>query len=114
MVLANKEAVYLSNMMTELRFGKLVNSAPLFVDNTGALRIAGNGTYSSRTRHIALRFFFLEELIKEGRITIHHVATTKKLTDIRTKSLSKSTHQHPLEIIKKYTKTNEKQTKGRK
>ena len=110
-VLASKEAVYLSNMVTELRFGKLLNSVALFVENAGALHIAGNSTYSSRTRHIALRFFFLNELIKEGRITIHNLVTTKQLTDIRTKFLSTSTHRHLVELIKKYTKTNEEQKK---
>ena len=85
MVLASKGAVYLFNTMTELGFGKLFNSVPLFVDSTDALLITGNSTYSSRTKHIALRFFFLKELIKEGRITIHHVATTKQLADIGTK-----------------------------
>ena len=79
MALVSKEAVYLSNMMTELGFGKRFHSVPFFVDNTGALHIAGNSTYSSRTKHTALRFFFLEELVKEGRITIHHVANTKQL-----------------------------------
>ena len=94
-------------MMTELGFGKLLNSVPLFVDDTGVLHIAGNSTYSSRTRHITLRFFFPIELIKEGRITIHHVATMKQLDDIETKFLGKSTHRYLLELIKTYTKTHE-------
>ena len=92
--------------MTELGFGKLLNSVPLFVDDTGVLHIAGNSTYSSRTRHITLRFFFPIELIKEGRITIHHVATMKQLDDIETKFLGKSTHRYLLELIKTCTKTN--------
>ena len=113
MVFASKEAVYLSNMMTEMRDSENYSTVyPLF-DNTSDLHIAGNSTYSSRTRHIALRFFFLSELIREKRITIHHVATTKQLTGIRPKFLSKSTHRHLVEL-KKYTKTNEEQKKGRK
>ena len=104
--LASKEAVYLSNMMAELGFGKLFHSIPFFVDNTGALHIAGNSTYSSRTKHIALRFFFIKQLVKEGRITIHHVATTRQLADMGSKLLSKSTHRHLLELIKGYTGKN--------
>ena len=101
--LASKEAVYLSNRMAELGFGKLFHSVPLFVDNTGALHIAGNSTYSSRTKHIGLRFFSLKERVKEGRITIHHLATTRQLADMGTKFLTKSTHRHLLELIKVYT-----------
>ena len=55
---ASKEAVYLSNVIAELGFGKPFESVPLFGDNTGALHIAGNSTYSSTMKHIALRFFY--------------------------------------------------------
>ena len=82
---ASKEAVYLSNMMAELGFGKRFESASLFGDNTGALHIAGNTAYSSRTKHIALRLFYLKGLVKDGRITIHHVATQKQLAGVGTK-----------------------------
>ena len=67
---ASKDAVYLSNMMAELGFGKLFESVPLFGDNTGALHIAGNSTYSSRTEHIALRFLLLEGA-SQGRQNYH-------------------------------------------
>ena len=36
---ASKEAVYLSNIMAKLGFGKLFERIPLFGDNTGALHI---------------------------------------------------------------------------
>ena len=92
--------------MTELGFGNLFDSVPFLVDNKGALHIAGNSTYSSRTKHIALRFFFLKELGKEGRITIHHMGTTRQLADMGTRFLSKSTHRHQLELKKGYTGKN--------
>lgn len=57
--------------MTELGFGKLFKSVPLCVDNTRALHIAGNNICSSRTKHVALRVFFLKELVNDGNITIH-------------------------------------------
>lgn len=60
MPLTSKEAIFLSNMMAELGFGKLFNSVPLFGGKTGALHTAGNSTYRSRTKHIALGFFFIK------------------------------------------------------
>ena len=104
---ASKEAVYLSNMMAELGFGKLFESVPLFGDNTGAVHIAGNSTYSSRTKHIALRFFYLKEQVKDGKITIHHVATQKQLGDVGTEFLTKNTHRHLLNLLEPYTTRNE-------
>lgn len=63
----SKEAVYLSNFMMELGF-KAFRSVPVNCDSTGALHLGGNTTYSSMTKHIALRFFFLRELVKTGNI----------------------------------------------
>ena len=104
---ASKKAVHLSNLMAELKCGNLFESVPLFGDNTGALLIAGSSTYSSRTKHIAMRFFYLKELVKDGKITIHHVATQKQLADVRTKFLTKNTHRHLLKLIEGYTTRNE-------
>ena len=64
---ASKKTVYLSNVMAELEFGRLFESVPLFGDNNGAVRIAGYSTYSSRTKHIALRFVYLKGLVKDGK-----------------------------------------------
>ena len=104
---ASKEAVYLSNIMAELGFGKLFETVSLFGGTTGALHITGNSTYSSSTKHIALRFYYLKELVKNDKITIHHVATQKQLADVGTKFLIKNTHRHLLNLVGAYTTTND-------
>jgi len=60
--LAMKEAVFCSNMMKELGFGTRFDSVPLYIDNTSALHVAGNRTYSSRVKHVALRCFFIQDV----------------------------------------------------
>ena len=70
---AMKEAVFYSNMMKELGFGTRFDSVPLHIDNTSALHVAGNRTCSSRVKHVALRYFFIPEQVKEGRITVNYV-----------------------------------------
>ena len=52
------EAVYCSNTMSGLGFGESFGSVPLRIDNTSALHIADNRTYSPRAKHTALRYFF--------------------------------------------------------
>ena len=64
--LAMNEAVFCSNMMTELRFGRGFGQVPLHIDNSATLHVIGNRAFSSRTKHIALRFFYIREL-KETR-----------------------------------------------
>ena len=73
--LAMKEAVVCSNMMKELGFGTCFDCVPLYIDNTSTLHVAGNRTYISRVKHMALQYFFIQELVKEGRISINHVKT---------------------------------------
>ena len=70
--------------------------------NTEALQVARNSTCSSRTKHSALRLFFLKELVKEGKIVLHHVRTQAQLADITTKYLSKGAHRHLIQLINDY------------
>ena len=82
--LAMKEAVFCANMMTELGFGKVFGQVPLHIDNTATLHVIGNRAFSSRNKHIALRFFYIRELVKENKITTHYISTENQLADIGT------------------------------
>ena len=72
---AIKEAVLCSNMMTEVEFGANITSVPLYIDNTAALHVTGNRIYSARAKRVALRFFYIREIVKEGNMSINHVHT---------------------------------------
>ena len=74
--LTMKETVFCSNMMKELGFGMRFDNVPVYIDSTSTLHVAGNQTYSPRVKHVALRFFFVQELVKEGRISIHYGGST--------------------------------------
>ena len=72
--LTMKEAVFCSNMMLELGFKEGFGSVPLYIDNTSSvLHVVGNRTYNPRAKHIAMRYFFVQELVEEGKITINFV-----------------------------------------
>ncbi|CAB1116979.1 unnamed protein product [Ectocarpus sp. CCAP 1310/34] len=83
--LTMKEVVVCSNMMTEIGSGQQFGQVPF-----------------SRTKHIAIRFFYLRELVKEGAITIHYVSTDRQLADIGTKFLSKHCLRLLLNLIKNF------------
>ena len=100
--LAIREAVFCSNMLIELGFGKEVEKVPLYIDNTATLHVIGNRAYSSRTKHIALRFFYIRELVSEGKMTIHYVSTEDNLADIGTKHLTKQRLQQLLHKFKNF------------
>ena len=99
----SKEAMYLSNFMMELGF-KIFSTVPINRDSTGALHLGGNATYSSRTEHITLRFFFLRELVKTAKIAIHDVDTGQMIADVATKCLEKVQHHKILQQIKELSR----------
>lgn len=90
---AKEEAVFCSNMMTQIAFGANSRSVPLYIDNTAAIHAIGNRTYSARTKHVALRYFYIDELVKEGDISICYVPTEQQLAGIDTKHLKKQRHR---------------------
>ena len=69
--LAMKEAVFCSKIMLELGLDESFGIVSLFIDNTSVLHVAGNCTYSPRAKYIALRYFFVQKLVKEGKVSIH-------------------------------------------
>ena len=100
--LTTKEAVFCSNMTTELRFGQQFGQVPLYIDNTATLHVLGNQSFSSRTNHIALRYFYVRELVTEGATSIHYIPTDLQLADIGTKFLNKHRLRFLIESIKKF------------
>lgn len=89
--LAMKESVFCSNSMKDLgsrsspsRLLFTAKSPPLFV-----LRVVGNQACNSRTKHIALRFFYIRELVKVGAISLNHISMELQLADIGITFVSK-------------------------
>ena len=76
------------NMLMELGFRKEFENRPLHVENTATLHFIGNCVYSSRTKHVALRFFYIRN-VDEDETTIHYISMKDQLADIGTKHLNK-------------------------
>ena len=90
---AMKGSLFCRNMMMELGFTEGFRNVPCLhrqdINNTSTGHVAGNRTFSPRAKHIALRYFFVQELVKEGKVTIHFVKTEQQLADLGTKHLKK-------------------------
>ena len=90
--------MYPSNFLMELRF-KRFNPVLINCDSAGALHLQGNATYSSRTKHITLRFFVIHELVKTAKINIQHVDTGLMFAEVATKYLGIAQHHKILQRI---------------
>ena len=84
---AAKKVVWLKNVMKflEMKHEKI----EMFNDNRGAIKIAHSASSCGRTRHIALRYFFLRELIKNEEIGLSHIEGKRNVADTFTKSLGR-------------------------
>ena len=94
-----EEAVFYSNMMSELDSGESFSSVPLHIDNTSALHIAVNRTYIPRAKHIALRYYFFVQELVEGKVSIHYVKSEGQLADLGTKHHTKHRHRALIKFI---------------
>ena len=74
----------------------------MYIDNTSTLHVAGNRTYSSRIKHVALRYCFIQDLVKEGRIAINYGKMEDQLADIGTKYLGKHRHRYLVKLISEF------------
>ena len=84
-----KELMFVWNM---LKFLGVQVKEPLVVynDNQGAINIGNDLSSVSRTKHIEMKYFFVQELVENGKITLKYIQTKDMLADILTKPLGKN------------------------
>ena len=58
----------------------------IFGGNEGAMAIANNPSSASRSKHINVKFHFIQGLVRSGEIRILHVGTESQPADILTKA----------------------------
>lgn len=91
---AAKEILFCSTIIKELEFGKFCEQPiNLFSDNLGAIKLASNVGFNSRTKHIDTRHHFIRELVMNGSIAIFHVCSEEMIADILTKGLTRVKHE---------------------
>ncbi|CAM9483573.1 unnamed protein product, partial [Ascophyllum nodosum] len=83
-----KQGIYLCGILGELGW-RTLRSARIFCDNKGALFLAGQGSNSSRSKHLAIGFMGLRKWIIDKKLVIGHVSTKGQLSDILTKFLAR-------------------------
>ena len=83
---AAKEAIWLKNFLDEVN---IVQGATIEIhcDNQGAIALAKDNKFHSRTKHIDLRYHFVREAVEEERIVVGYIPSEDNVVDIFTKAL---------------------------
>lgn len=82
---AAKEIIWLSRLYSQVK--KFKNIPILFVDNAAAVRLAQNPEFHRRTKHIAIKHFFIREKVVERKLDVQQISTSDQVADIMTKPL---------------------------
>ena len=61
----------------------------IYEDNKAALLTAENHRFSDRTKHVAVKYFFLRDTVANGQIHVVYCSTSNMLADIFTKPLGR-------------------------
>jgi len=71
----------------------------IYCDSLGAHAIAANSVYHKRTKHIAIRYHYICDVISHGTINIEAISTKSNIADILTKSLPCNHHEFLIEKL---------------
>jgi hypothetical protein len=63
----------------------------ILCDNTNAINISKNPVIHTKTKHIAIKYHFLRELVQDKEVRPEYVNTKEQIVDIFTKTLLKDT-----------------------
>ena len=82
---AATEAVFLRRILEELGFPQ--DPTCIYQDNTSTILWANNQSNHNRTKHIAIKYHYVRELIQECVIDVEYLATSEMIADVLTKPL---------------------------
>jgi transposase InsO family protein len=81
---AVKDIIWLRNILTELSIP--FEQPVLYVDNQSAIALSNNPVNHQRSKHIALRWFYVRQAIADNLMSIKYVKSSENLADIGSKA----------------------------
>ena len=66
----------------------------LYCDNTSAINISKNPVMHAKTKHSAIKYHYVRELVEDKQVKMEYIHTKEKIVDIFTKPLSKDTYEY--------------------
>ncbi|KAJ5337477.1 uncharacterized protein N7506_005499 [Penicillium brevicompactum] len=86
---ATKEAVWLRRLLNELNLDQGTTATIICGDNQGAIALASNPQYHSRTKHMEIQRKWQGEIQDSGGVQLGYVPTTEQIADGFTKPLTR-------------------------
>jgi len=81
-----KHCVWYINFLNELKYN--IKYLTINIDNKAAIHNGKNQSINSKNKHIDIRFHYIRELIKDGKIKLRYIKSRQNLADGLTKFLN--------------------------
>ena len=93
------EVKFIVSLLTEI--GKLPPVLPSILkeDNTGAIFMAKNTAIGQRTKHVDVRYRFVNDMVLAGELLVDHIRSGENPSDCMTKNLPLALHAKHAGII---------------
>ena len=83
-----QESLYLTQLLSSMN-GKPYKCTKIHEDNQGAIALTKNPVSRQRSKHIDIKYHFLRDVVKNGKIDISYCPTAEMVADTFTKPASK-------------------------
>jgi hypothetical protein len=98
MSIAATEIKFVVSLLTEIGGESPSLPSILREDNTGAIFMAKNTAIGQRTKHVDIRYRFVNDMVQQGDLSVVHIPGDENPSDVMTKNLPYALHH-------KHTKT---------
>ena len=80
------QGIWIKRILEELGHTS-IGCMTIMCDNNSTIKLSKNPVMHGRSKHIDVRFHFLRDLTKEGKIALIHCGSKDQIADIMTKPL---------------------------
>jgi hypothetical protein len=84
---ATKEGLHLRQLMGEIFNAPITETTTIWEDNQSAIAYFQNALVSENTKHIGMKWHFLNDHVEQGTIKLRYLSTGQMVADIFTKPL---------------------------
>ena len=94
---AVKKAIWLQGLLQNM--GLIQEHINVYCDRQSAIHLIKNQVYHARTKHINVRFHFVQEIIDEREILLQKIKITENPADMLTKVLTTIKFEYCLNLV---------------
>ena len=81
--------VWFKQLLIGMKEKKIKDPIVIFYDNTSVINISNNPMMHTKTKHIAIKYHFMRELVQDKEVRLEYVNRKEQVVDIFTKPLPK-------------------------